>query len=280
MVVRLNDMLAPDEAYLGFLRLIGSTIAQALERSRLADAERRISETLQRSLLARPPEVPGLAIAVRYRAAAEQAQIGGDWYDAFTLADGTTVAVIGDIAGHDQDAAAEMAQVRSLLRGVTLTTGARPAAILEALDSAVQELALGTVATLVVGVIAPPAPDGSRTLRWSNAGHPPPVLVGETGPSRLLTTEPDVLLGLAAADRREHELTLGPGDTLLLYTDGLVERRGTSMTVSLAWLTAAVDRAPRADAEHVCDHLLDQLGPALDDDVAILAITARPAAAA
>lgn len=279
LVVRLNDMLAPDDPYLGFLRLLGSTIRQALERARVSDAERRISETLQRSLLPQPPEVPGLVIAARYLAAAEQAQIGGDWYDAFVLADGTTVAVIGDIAGHDQDAAAEMAQVRSLLRGVVLTAGSSPASALEQLDTVVQGLDLGTVATLVVTTISAPATDGHRTVRWSNAGHPPPVLIGAGGGARLLEATPDVLLGLIRAPRHEHETDLAPGETLLLYTDGLVERRGISITDSLGWLRDVLDRSPARAAEPLCEHLVAGLSPALDDDIALLAITAGGVAA-
>jgi len=281
LVVRLNDMLAPDEAYLGFLRLLASTLLQALDRARTEDAERRIaeaqrsiSETLQRSLLTEPPIVPGLRIAARYHAATEQAQIGGDWYDAFPVADGAVFAVIGDIAGHDQHAAAEMAQVRSLLRGVALTSGAGPAAVLEALDSAVQDLGMNTIATLVVAVISPPDAAGSRTLRWSNAGHPPPVLVGAASPARLLDTRPDVLLGLTSVSRSEHERALAPGETFLLYTDGLVERRGVSLTDSLDWLTGALDAAPDPLADPLCEHLLGALGHGVEDDVAVLAITA------
>lgn len=280
LVVRLNDMLAPDERYLNFLRLLASTIGQALDRARAEDAERRIaeaqrtiSETLQRSLLTEPPAIPGLTIAARYLAAAEQAQIGGDWYDAFALADGSTAVVVGDIAGHDQHAAAAMAQVRSLLRGIAITTGAGPAAVLEELDRAVQQLHLETIATLVMAIISPAREDGRRTVRWSNAGHPPPVVAQESATARLLRTRPDVLLGMTTSTRQEHVATLIPGETLLFYTDGLIERRGVSLTDSLDWLLATLAAAPRSDAAPLCDHLLGALESAVDDDVAVLAIT-------
>ena len=114
-----------------------------------------MSEVLQRSLLAEPPAQPGLDIAVRYRPAAEQAQIGGDWYDAFVLPDGALTVVVGDVTGHDADAAAAMAQVRNLLRGVAYTLRGAPAEVLAGVDGSMEGLGIDVFASAVLAQVAP-----------------------------------------------------------------------------------------------------------------------------
>ena len=128
LVVGLSPLLAPDEDYMAFLGLVAASLTQAIERVharavelRSMDSQRRMSEAFQRSLLPTPVPWGGAEVAVRYQPAAELAQIGGDWYDQFELPDKTLMMVIGDVPGHDQDAAAAMAQVRNMSRGIAYT---------------------------------------------------------------------------------------------------------------------------------------------------------------
>jgi serine phosphatase RsbU (regulator of sigma subunit) len=275
---RLSEHLAPDDAYLGFLRLVGDALSSALaaaevrrSEQRAALAHRSMSETLQRSLLTDPVQPAGMRIAARYRTAEHEARVGGDWYDAFTLPDGTTCLVVGDVAGHDRTAAALMGQVRNVLRGTAYALpDASPATVLTALDRAVRGLAVGTLATALLAVLGP---DG--TLRWSNAGHPPPLLLTPDGGAQVLDTRPELLLGVnPGTTRTDHTTTLPPGGTLLLYTDGLVERRAVGITDGIAWLTRTAAGLATAPLDTLCDRLLVATAGHAEDDIALLAVRA------
>ena len=284
LVVRLSPHLPRDDDYLDFLRLVAATLTQALERVLVRETERTWSEALQRSLLTRPASIEGLEVAVRYQPAAETAQVGGDWYDAFRLRDGTMALVVGDVAGHDQHAAASMAQLRNLVRGVAYTGPVSPSVVLSGLDSAMHGLDVDVVATAVLAQLEPcDGTDGCRlSLLWSNAGHPPPVLLSADGTARLLETEPDLLLGLnVGTERSDHALVVEPGESLVIYTDGLVERRGEAIETGLAWLVDALEGQQDRTAEELCDLLLGQLSGRAEDDVALLVMrTEAPAGAA
>ena len=283
LVVGLSPYLPRDNDYLDFLRLVAAALTQALERVLIREAERTWSEALQRSLLARPATIAGVDLALRYQPAAEVAQVGGDWYDAFRLPDGTTALVVGDVAGHDQHAAASMGQIRNLVRGVAYTRPDSPAVVLAGLDHAMNGLDVNVVATAVLAQIEPcDAPEGCRlSLRWSNAGHPPPVLLSADGSARLLETEPDLLLGLTVGtERRDHALVIEPGESLLIYTDGLVERRGEPIDAGLEWLLGAVQGQQGLTADELCDRLLGELPARADDDVALLVMRAEETAVA
>ncbi|MCW2725087.1 MAG: putative sensor protein [Frankiales bacterium] len=259
---------------------IGRRAGLALENARLYMRQRREAEVLQRSLLTPLPETPGLLLTARYRAAAEQAQVGGDWYDAFLQPDGQTVLVIGDVIGHDISAAAAMGQLRSLLRGTAFDRKDSPARVLARVDGAVRGLAVDTLATALVARLESAGQDerGPRTLRWSNAGHPPAMLLGPDGRVTLLDQGQDLLLGLdPETARHDHTVELPPGSTLLLYTDGLVERRDDSaLGVGLARLRDALTELGALPLDELCDAILDRLLPdAPDDDVALLAVRTR-----
>jgi serine phosphatase RsbU (regulator of sigma subunit) len=219
---------------------------------------------------------PGLEIAVRYRPAAEEAQIGGDWFDAFALSDGSLAVVVGDVTGHDADAAAAMAQVRNLLRGVAYTLKGAPADVLAGVDRAMEGLGIDVFASAVLALVAPADGRGRRDVRWSNAGHLPPVLVLPGGDARLQTSAPDVLLGLGEAARNDHALMLPPGAALVVYTDGLIERRGVSLVDSLDWLAETLRGHDGSTAEQLCDHVIGQLDDAVEDDVAMLVLRVAP----
>lgn len=260
--------------------------AQALDRLQTRVAERTALtalagtvEALQRSLLSDPPEADHLEVAVRYLPAARQAQVGGDWYDSFLLADGRTVLVIGDVTGHDSLAAAAMAQVRNVLRGVAHSSGGTPAQVLAGLDRAMRDLAVGTLATAVLATVEQTAADaarGVRVLRWSNAGHPAPLLVLPDGTVEVLERRADLLLGVdPERPRVDHEHELPPGSTVLLYTDGLIERRGVPLDDGVDWLGGLVQRLRHLPLDDLCDAVLGELDD-VEDDVALLAIRAHP----
>jgi serine phosphatase RsbU (regulator of sigma subunit) len=214
-------------------------------------------------------------ITVRYVAAARRAEVGGDWYDVFRRRGGGVMVVVGDVAGHDSRAAAAMGQLRGLLRGIGFRGAEDPGEVLRGVDEAIEELELATLATAVLAEISPPEEGtGGVRLRWSNAGHPPPVLVDATGGARLLETRPDLLLGLDdEANRSDHDLTLAPGETLVLYTDGLVERRGVPVTKGMEWLVGTLHGRHRESVEQICDGLLAE-ADAGGDDVALLVLRA------
>lgn len=267
------------------LTAFAALCAQALDRiqrrlleERTISAERGLSEALQRSLLTDPAQPDHIQVAVRYRPAAEHARVGGDWYDAYLVPAGLLTIVIGDVAGHDRQAAVAMAQLRNLMRGISVTLQEPPAAVLGALDRALHTLSVAAIATALVAQVEQTAAQesrGVRTLRWSSAGHYAPLLLRPDGTSEFLRTEPDLLLGVEPdAERRDHEVELPPGSMVVLYTDGLIERRGVPVQQGLDWLAATVRGQHGLSAEALCDRLLDAADWAHEDDIAILVLAA------
>ncbi|MGY1858277.1 SpoIIE family protein phosphatase [Modestobacter sp. SYSU DS0290] len=254
----------------------------ALDNARLYRQQRQLSEGLQRSLLTAPAQPDNAQIVVRYTPAAEAAQVGGDWYDAFGQPGGSTIVTIGDVLGHNTEAAAAMGQLRSMLRAIAVTTDAGPAEVLTRVDAAMTLLRTRTNATAVVLRLEQTdeqARRGVTTVRWSNAGHPPPAVIAPDGGVRFLTADrADLLLGVDdATRRREHELELDAGAVLVLYTDGLIERRDADLDTGLARLESALAALAGEDLELLCDQLLDRMLPAsVDDDVALIALRLDP----
>jgi serine phosphatase RsbU (regulator of sigma subunit) len=253
--------------------------ALALDNARLYGRQLQVAETLQHSLLTPPPQPPGLAIAVRYRPASSHALVGGDWYDAFEQPDGATLLVIGDVVGHNVEAASAMAQLRSAVRTLAYDRPDSPARTLERVDRVLAGLHVGTLATALVARLDRPAPDGSRALRWSSAGHLPPLLVSPDGRTRLLATTPERMLGTEEpAARSDHEATVAAGDTVLLCTDGLVEAGRVGIDEGLERIAGIVSELSGLDPGPLCDRLLSRLVPdRAEDDVAVLAVRCLPA---
>ena len=264
--------------------------AQAVARIRDREDERAsaaraaaMAHALQRSLLTAPAVQGDLDVAVRYRPAAVDAQVGGDWYDAFDTPGGTANLVVGDVSGHDQRAAAAMAQVRNLLRGISHVIAEPPAAILARLDRTIRDLRIGSYATAVLATVERSDPAaGGHTMRWSSAGHLPPLLVRPDGTTELLETKPELLLGVNVdTPRTDHAVDLAAGSVVLLYTDGLVERRHHDLDEGLDWLRTAVAALAAAardrplDPEQLCDALLAAVGGSGDDDMVLLAVRTR-----
>ena len=247
---------------------------------RQGSATRSLAETLQRSMLTMPPQPDYLDIAVRYRPAAREVEIGGDWYDAFLSPNGATTLVVGDVSGHDWTAAAVAGQLRNMLRGIASALDhRRPDQLLTALDRALAESKIGTFATAIVARVEEPplaTPNCSRVLRWSNAGHPPPLLLAPDGSAQLLTRPPDMLLGVSpGTPRRDHSVALSAGATVVFYTDGIVESRDTTLDEGLERLVALGPALAARPLSVVCDEMLKRMAPDLSDDIALLAIRVR-----
>ncbi|MDO9457684.1 GAF domain-containing SpoIIE family protein phosphatase [Nocardioides sp.] len=265
---------------------LASYTAQAVHRAQLLQQRLDVALTLQHAMLTSLPRPAHLTLTARYRPAGAGEEVGGDWYDALVTPSGTTYVMIGDVAGHDMEAAAVMGQLRSMLRMTAWLSATSydgtPARELEQLDCAMEGLAVDTVATAVLARIEPlvdgPAGsgDGRRLLRWANAGHLPPVLVEPDGTARLLTGADgnDPMLGMSPdAPRCDQTVAVAPGSCLLLYTDGLVERRGEPLDEGLERLLAAVTRHAARSQDELLDLVLhDLVGDTPTDDVALLAV--------
>jgi PAS domain S-box-containing protein len=273
---------AADEDDVAAAQEVAARVALALDNARLYEQQRRLAEGLQRSLLSAPPAPDAAEIVVRYRPAVEVAEVGGDWYDAFVQPSGTTMLVIGDVVGHDTEAAAAMGQLRGLLRGIAYRDGVGPAQVLSDLDAAVRGLGMHTMATAAVARVeqTPEQRDaGLTTLRWSNAGHPPPLVLHTDGRVEELAAErPDLMLGVdPAAPRAESVLTVRRGATLLLYTDGLVEGRDLPLDEGIGRLRDALAELGDQPLDRLCDAVIERLRPErLQDDIALVAIRLHP----
>ena len=250
----------------------------ALDNARLYNAQQQLAEGLQRSLLTEPPQPDHGEIAVRYLPAAEAARVGGDWYDAFLQPGGSTTLVIGDVVGHDTEAAAAMGQLRGLLRGIATYSDAGPVEVLRGLDVAMTTLQTNTLATAAVARFEQ-TPDelerGITRMRWANAGHLPPLVVNPDGSvAELASWRGDLLLGVDhEAVRRESVVALDRGTTVLLYTDGLVERRDADLDDGLVRLRDALAELADLPLEELLDALVARLVDGTpEDDVALVAV--------
>ncbi|WP_433503513.1 ATP-binding SpoIIE family protein phosphatase [Pseudonocardia halophobica] len=251
------------------LQLAADRIALATQ-ARMTQAERTAAAALQRSLLpGQLPVVPGLELAARY-VPGDGGEVGGDWYDVFDLPSGRLCVVVGDVVGRGLQASVAMGRLRSAVRAYALLTE-DPAELLRKLDVQVQHFERDVMATVLCAVV-----EVDQSVAWvASAGHPPPVrgLTGRSG--ELMQVEPDPPIGLTPVRRRHaHAVDLPVGSCLVLYTDGLVERRNESLDVGLARLTEAVRPGP---AEQLCARIMGRLigSRTSADDVALL-VVARP----
>ena len=256
-----------------FLEALAGQCAMALERASLFEREHTTAETLQRSLLPdRLPIVPGIVLEARYLPVTRNMEIGGDWYDAFRLPDGKLAVAVGDVMGKGLTAAAGMGRVRNALRALALTDP-RPAAVLAGLDrlfiATELEEQVTTVAYLVVD---PETGDGMV----GNAGHLPLLLLSAGAPPRLDQTEAGTPLGWASP-RKQYAFRLPPGNTAVLYSDGLVENRKRGLDSGLDELVSVAAQAPAdvlEDPARLLDYLVNRMmaGYEQDDDVTVLVL--------
>lgn len=250
-------------------------VALAATRDQLADSEQRAAEEhllairLQQAIMppnAQPVEAAGMDVAVRYRPAGPGHLVGGDWYDTLLLPSKEVLVVVGDIAGHGIDAVTGVVAARYCLRGLAIT-GAGPAELLALLNSAMCHLTTGVIGTVVCGLYNP----SLRLLRWARAGHLPPVVArGETATALplphgvLLGTDPD-------ASYEEFTVPLQVGDTVLLFTDGLIERRDVPIDEAVAEFAVRAAR-PQASAAAHADHILANVASDTGDDACLVAV--------
>jgi PAS domain S-box-containing protein len=259
---------------LTLLRLAAERVGLAIAHARVYEREHRIAETLQRSLLPdRLPKLPGLDVAARYLPAASEAEVGGDWYDVIPIAGGAVGLVMGDVAGKGLAGASMVGRLRSALRAYALE-GQDSARVVERLNRLLWTEAEDSQMATMLYVIVDPA---ASAVRWVNAGHPAPLMIAD-GEPRFLEGAGSVPLGvLPFPTYEEVSAPMDPGSTLLLYTDGLVERPGENIDDGMAELAARVREAPD-DPNTLCDHLLATLVPAggATDDVALLTLRNLP----
>jgi PAS domain S-box-containing protein len=265
--------LTPED--MGMLRLAADRVALGIDRARVFEREHRIAETLQRTLLpARLPDLPGLDVAARYLPAASEAEVGGDWYDVIPIPGGRVGMVMGDVAGKGLAAASLVGRLRSALRAYALE-GHDPATALEQLNRLLwTEGTESQMATLLYAIVDP----ADDAIRWVNAGHMPPLLVGHDGSPAFLRGARSVPLGVLPFPTFQEEVApMEAGASVVLFTDGLVERPGTVIDEGIDRLAAAVDGLG-PDPEALCDHLLATLVPdgGASDDVALLAVRNVP----
>ncbi len=248
------------------LRLAADRAALAIERAQLYEA-RRLTTALQEALL--PQElvrIPGLEVAARYLPAAQGSSLGGDWYDVFTVDHRRVGIAVGDVVGRGLPAAALMAQLRTALRAYAFE-GHDPAVVVERLNRMLGHLQPAKMATAAYVELDPE----EERVRVVSAGHPPPLVIDPDGRAHYLPVSGDVALGATRAWRYgEHEAALPAGSTLVLYTDGVVERRGESLDVGLERLRRIAERG-LPDVEALCDAILEELLAGPSDDVAVLA---------
>jgi PAS domain S-box-containing protein len=251
--------------------------ALALDNALLYEQQREVAVTLQRSLLPRRlPDAPGVRLASRYLPGADGTEVGGDFYDAVALPGARLGLTVGDVMGRGVRAAAVMGQLRAALRGYALENHP-PAQVLARVDALVQALEDGELVTALYGVLDP----ATGVVSIASAGHPPPVVVGAAGDVRPVRLDPGPPLGVDVRSFGVVDVPLHPGDTLLLFTDGLVEDRTLPVYEGIDKLVAglAADARSRSgDPDAVCAAALEVMGrgPTHDDDIALLAVTAAP----
>jgi GAF domain-containing protein/anti-sigma regulatory factor (Ser/Thr protein kinase) len=260
----------------GFLRSLASQGSQALDRARHFESERTIAETLQRSVLpVALPRLAGVQLAARYLPGTQGVDVGGDWFDAVELSEARLGLVVGDVVGKGVHAAASMGQLRNALRAISFER-LKPPSALTRLDRLASETLDTSFATVVYAIVDTDA----GILRFSSAGHPPPVVAYPDGRVELLEDGRGLPLGTGLNPKyRQSVVELPAGSVVVLYSDGLVERRGHTIDEGLEQLVAAIAAAP-LDSERMLEHVLEELvlGADRGDDVAILAARFLPVA--
>ncbi|MCF7549264.1 SpoIIE family protein phosphatase [Pseudonocardia sp. WMMC193] len=264
----------PDD--LALVTELAARASAAVEHGRRFQQTRQVSLALQESMLTEPPAmadigIGGLEVACRYRPAAAELEVGGDWYDVFRLPFGDLALAVGDVAGHDLAAAATMGQLRSMLRALAYDTDGAPSDVLRRLDRVASRLDVTRFTTLVHGRIL--VRGGGMVFRWSNAGHPVPLLIDADGAVEHIGGAVDVVLGVDPERlRHDQEVPLPPGSTLVLYTDGLAERRDDPDDCADRALLALARSGAALGLEELCDHLVAGTPADTGDDIVVLAV--------
>jgi serine phosphatase RsbU (regulator of sigma subunit)/anti-sigma regulatory factor (Ser/Thr protein kinase) len=248
------------------LTVLAGRLGQGLQRVHQVDQQRETALALQHAILG-PAHLPH-GFTVRYQAASRPLQVGGDWYDVVDLEDGRIALIVGDCVGHGLAAATVMGQVRSACRAL-LFGDASPGSALTGMDHFAARLPGAQCTTAVCAVLNP----ATGELVYSSAGHPPPILVHADGTIQMLEDGHTIALGIRPNwPRPEAHVTVPAGATLLLYTDGLVERRGSALEHGIARAAALVQDLRASALDELADHIMSRLAPTdgYQDDVVLL----------
>lgn len=266
---------ADDEVENHRIRLFEAEARTALETGRfeldaLRERQHELLALMQRSLLpVKIPDVEGLDLALRYESANTTSGLGGDWYDVITLGDGRTALVIADVAGHDAQAVATMAQLRPSLHAFARDM-VEPAAVLTRLHELMVEVGTQRFLTIFYATWEP----ATARLRFQSAGHPPPIVAPVGKDASICEEGRTTILGspVSAPTQIEHEMGLGPGDAFIVFTDGLFERRDLDFDAGLRALTRIADAHRDEPVDVIADTLMRESRPTggWDDDVALL----------
>jgi serine/threonine-protein kinase RsbW len=264
----------PETSELGmtvaFAEEVASRLSHSLDNAMRYERERDVSHTLQAGLLGRAPaSVEGAEIATVYRAGSEALEVGGDWYDVFRLGETTLALVVGDVVGHGLDAAVAMGQLRGAVRALAPTGS--PSRVLDALDLFVEQVPQAAMATIAYAELDLDSGD----LTYACAGHPPPLVLGPAG-GRLLWDGRSLPLGASFEGHSRSQATdrLDPGETIVLYTDGLVEDRGRGISAGLDLLLEVAVQEGASAPSALIDAVVGSLVAEIDseDDVCVLAV--------
>ncbi len=268
-----------DQAQHDYLRLadaIATRVALALDISRLYEREHDLAQKLQRALLPDLPSVVGLDLVGHYVPSTDTASIGGDWYEVLLLPDGRVLVAIGDVEGHDVDAATTMGRLRSALQSYALELHG-PAALVSLLEQALTAMALPRLASVWVGLLERPTHGVPGRLHWASAGHPPALLRRVDGRVEVLDSAQGPMLGARVRRHSEDETTFGSGDTLLMYTDGLIEDRRRSLRAGVTLLASQLSGADVDDLTSIWQTLVLTPPGQIADDAAFVAVRAHEA---
>ena len=276
-IVRTDPARPYDSADLHLASDIARRAALGVDNAKLYDQQRSIAQAMQHHLLSPLPHIDHLRLAARYRPAPQGSQVGGDWYDAFRLPDGSLAVAVGDVGGHDLQAAANMAQLRSNLRTLAWDHRESPGHIVGRLDSVMCHTSDTEIATVIFGRIQG-GDDEPVRLCWTSAGHLPPLLIARGDGARYLEAGQDILLGLDTPPDARLDATepLPPSSVLLFYTDGLVESVTSPLGGGLSRLLRHASSLNLLPIDELCDRLLTLIPDNSTDDIVLLAVEVLP----
>jgi GAF domain-containing protein len=272
-----------DESEHALIVTLATYVTETVQRVQFAQGRASVARQLQNAMLTTVPPVPGLDIAARYLAAATEEQVGGDWFDVVDLPDRTgggrrhVSVMVGDISGHDIHAATVMGQVRSMGRqAVWERPLGPPSTVIAAMEQACAAVGTGATGTVLLGHLQPVIENsGLWHMRWANAGHPPPLIRRADGTTSLLPSH-DLMFGYPQARTEalaDHDTLLLPGDSVVLYTDGLMERRYRDLGAGLRALEEAAGGLVPDDPDAMADALCDAMAVhESEDDVVVLVV--------
>jgi hypothetical protein len=257
----------------GMVTALAGVAGVAIENARLHGRFVKAGEELQRKLLPRLPDIRPIQAEARYQPASIAPRVGGDWHHVIVLPEGTRCIMVGDVMGHNIEAAITMHRISNMLSVLAYDQPLPPSEIVRKLDQALEGLGGGTMATLIMARLEQ-RPETSWRLRWTSAGHPPPLLI-TAGKAGYLDPEEGhgIPLGVdCSMPRPDHEYIVAPGSTLLFYTDGLVEHPHHTIGEGMDALARRAGALVGHSLTMMCDELVDPAGRTFHDDVALLAL--------